>query len=258
MSKRTTVIPFRPPASTSDRLQRFFKRTMLILFMGVIGYQFTPFHRLQTLTISGNERIPTAELLMRLNLSHGSSLQLFNVEQQAQLLERHPLIENATLTKTPFGRLAIDLQEAEIVGCVQQGDAVHTLTAQGELYPPHLMPNLICDARKIEDLSQLTGATRLDLLADALSHLPASLVEQLHLIRFQPDYGDDNRYALYLKSGHILYVNAYTMKEKLLFFDELLAAVMTQYPETKGIFHLDVGDYYEVVEEAPREPEQGI
>ena len=83
------------------------------------------------------------------------------------------------------------------------------------------------------------------LFIESMMKLDPILINLIKEIHYEPLYGDNNRFSLFLQDGNTIKVNSYSMVEKLKYYQTMVDQVRQLSEGQCGTYYLDVGDYFE-------------
>lgn len=83
---------------------------------------------------------------------------------------------------------------------------------------------------------------------EQLGYLNYNILKEISSIEFQGSNEQPNRILLCMNDGNYIFINIEQISDKLPYYNQMTNAVNAMMgPESKGIFHLDYGDYYEAI-----------
>ena len=164
-------------------------------------------------------------------------------ELNKRILE-HPLIETAKVEPTLEG-VKISVKEKDIFGCFVSDEGNFPVTTTGDV--------VVYDERKIApcyglmfyDLKTDRGNESIKLFVTTLAKMDSKFLQRIEYVTQEPNYDDFDRYSIKMRDGITVKVNAYTMGEKITYYDQIIDRIRSTYGNITGTLHLDVGDRFE-------------
>ena len=106
--------------------------------------------------------------------------------------------------------------------------------------------DVVCPGTIIYGLTEKTlKEPVLELFIESMMKLDPILINLIKEIHYEPLYGDNNRFSLFLQDGNTIKVNSYSMVEKLKYYQTMVDQVRQLSEGQCGTYYLDVGDYFE-------------
>ncbi|MDE5977166.1 MAG: FtsQ-type POTRA domain-containing protein [Turicibacter sp.] len=236
----------KPKKRLKKKMQGFFFSLFIIMIVGVIFYFTSPASKLSMIYFEGLNYVSRAELLALTGLSYDDYfLKLDTKKIEADILT-HSLITDVMVKRIGFNQLRIEIKEKDIVGCVDLDGKLHYVLSDGELMTDDQMINETCRGIVIYGITNdALKESVLSLFIQSMTELDSTFVNLIKEIQYQPLYGDIHRFSLFLTDGNTINVNSYTMVNKLKYYQTMVNQVSNLGDSIKGIYHLDVGDYFE-------------
>lgn len=132
---------------------------LILLMVDGIGKFFTSSEfTVEEITVNGNQRVTTDEILLLTAIAPGSNIWLMDLDELRVRLEKHPSIRNASVRRIPPKRIHIDIVERQTIAFYLRDDGLPMgLDAGGVALPPPLSFN----AKATADLSAVDIQTLL-------------------------------------------------------------------------------------------------
>ena len=236
-----------PPKSLKKKMKNFFFSASISTVVLVIFYFSSSYSRLSVMYFNKVEFVSRSTLVELTELSEADFFLFLNLRDIEKNLELHPLIENATVRRRGINSLMIQIEEQKIVGCVDVEGEMKYVLGDGQTMSEDDGVNVVCRGIIIHGITneELEAAT-LSLFVKALSEVNPIFISLIEEIRYEPQFGDDNRFSLLLKDGNIVKVNSYSMADRLLAYQNMVEHVADRLGEgVTGVFNLDVGIFFQ-------------
>lgn len=113
---------------------------LILLLVDGIGKFFTSSEfTVEEITVNGNNRVTTDEILVLTAIAPGTNIWLMNLDELGTRLEKHPSIRNASVRRIPPKRIHIDIEERQTIAFYLRKDGLLMgLDAGGVALPPPL------------------------------------------------------------------------------------------------------------------------
>lgn len=83
---------------------------------------------------------------------------------------------------------------------------------------------------------------------EQLGYLNYNILKEISSIEYQGSNEQPNRVLFCMNDGNYIFINIEQISDKLPYYNQMINAVNAMMgPDSKGIFHLDYGDYYEAI-----------
>ena len=251
------VVPFQRQKTVPVKRRPKMIISMLILVMivivtiGSVFYFSSHLSSVDMIYYEGLNYVTRADVLTLSELREQPSLRSINEAKMVEQLKTHPLIEDASITIENGNDLIITIVEKDVLGCLVEGDAYSYVLSDGKRLDLSEFSNQICQGIIINVPNLSLNDVYLQHFIRELLKVDKLLVATIQDINYEPLAGDENRFSLYLKDGHTIKVNTYSMVEKLIYYETMKQQVIElQGEDEKGVFHLDVGDFFEPYEKS--------
>jgi len=118
-----SVLDYKQKKKLAKKTRRLKKRIKLLLVFLFIGglisiYFFTSLSNVKTIKISGNYYLSDSEILSMTDIDLSSKYLLVNDRKIATNLKENTFIEDATVSKSGFGNILLNIKEKKIAGYV--------------------------------------------------------------------------------------------------------------------------------------------
>ena len=194
----------------------------------------------------GLNYVSRSELMKLTGLSYQDRFLTLDSQQIEENVLKHPLIIDATVKKKGFNQLFIEVQEKDVIGCVELDSGFRYVLSDGQLVEDNQSVKVTCQGTVIYGLTnEALKNSILTLFIQSVTKLDPIFVNLIKEISYEPMYGDVNRFSLFLKDGNTIKVNSYSMVNKLNYYQTMVDQVSKLYEGVKGTYHLDVGDHFE-------------
>ena len=219
---------------------------ILTVTVGSIFYFSSHFSSIDMIYYEGLNYVTRADVLTLSELREQPSIRSIDEVHIVEQLKTHPLIETANVKISNGNDLVLTIVEKDVLGCIVEENAYSYVLSDGKRLDLSEFSNQICQGIIINVPNLAVNNDYLQHFINELLKVNELLVATIQDINYEPLAGDDNRFSLYLKDGHTIKVNTYSMVEKLAYYETMKQTVIElQGADEKGIFHLDVGDFFE-------------
>lgn len=240
----------KPKKRLKKKIKSFFFSLFIIAIVGLVLYFASPISRLSVIYFDGINYVKRSELLELSQLNYDRlflSLDLSNVQEKIQ---SHPLIQQVKVKRKGLNSLSIQVIEKDIIGCAQLNPTPQFILNDGTIVEDSPGLNAKCDGFVIYGLPNSEDSQSiLKLFVKSLMNLDPIFLNIIKEIHYEPLYGDNNRFSLFLSDGNTVNINSYSMVHKLNYYQTMAEKVQSLYGDIKGIYHLDVGDHFEPYDE---------
>lgn len=236
----------KPKKRLKKKLKGFFFSLFIILIIGSIFYFTSSMSKLSMIYFDGLNYVSRSELMKLTGLSYQDRFLTLDSQQIEENVLNHPLIIDATVKKKAFNQLFIEVQEKDVIGCVELDGGFRYVLSDGQLVEDNQSVKVTCQGTVIYGLTnEALKNSILSLFIQSVTKLDPVFVNLIKEISYEPMYGDVNRFSLFLKDGNTIKVNSYSMVNKLNYYQTMVDQVSKLYEGVKGTYHLDVGDHFE-------------
>ncbi len=217
---------------------------LLVSITLCILYFLTSMSQLDMIYFEGLTYVSRAEVITLADLREQPLMMSLNEKEIANKMMEHPLVETVSVKKQNGNDLLITVKEKDILGCVVTKSNYEYVLNDGTMINVDQFPNKVCEGIIIDGMNQETDAAALQLFVKELANVDRAFVHLIQEINYVPEYGDYNRFSIYLTDGNTVTVNSYTMAQKLTYYETMVLKVAELEGEVLGTYHLDVGDYF--------------
>lgn len=209
------------------------RRKILLLFvvvLFVVGFFISDFSKIQSITISGNQRISQEEILKLIPVKVHSSISLFTSSSAIEKsLEEMPAIKVATVNKDFFGNMKISVEETKPIAYQIVDTKIWILDEKGNM--------IINEANDVLSYVQrcpkLNGfdENRAREFAKEYYKIPSQVQNQISDIKYSPLPSDETRCEFLMDDGKILYLRIEDMAGQLA--GDRYDAILREFPDAK-------------------------
>lgn len=236
----------RPKKRLKKKFKGFFFSLFIIVIVGSVFYFTSSISKLSMVYFEGLNYVSRSELMKLSGLSYQERFLTLDTQQIAQDILTHPLITDVHVKKKGINQLLVEVQEKDIIGCVEMDDGFRYVLSDGQLVEDDQAVKVSCQGTVIYGLTEeALKNSILSLFIQSVTKLDPIFVTLIKEIHYEPMYGDINRFSLFLKDGNTVNVNSYSMVNKLKYYQTMVDKVSSLYEGIKGTYHLDVGDHFE-------------
>lgn len=236
----------KPKKRLKKRIKAFFFSLFVMVIIGGVFYFTSPIRKLSMVYFEGLNYVSRSEILQMAKISYEDDFLKISPKKVASKLEEHPLIAKATVKRVGINELKIQIEEKDVVGCVDLDGGYQYVLSDGQLIENSDKLDVVCQGTIIYGLTEdMLNEPILGLFIQSMMQLDPILINLVKEIHYEPMYGDTNRFSLFLKDGNTIKVNSYTMVEKLKYYQTMVDQVQRLSDRQCGTYYLDVGDYFE-------------
>ncbi|MDO5793208.1 MAG: FtsQ-type POTRA domain-containing protein [Turicibacter sp.] len=236
----------RPKKRLKKKFKGFFFSLFIILIVGSVFYFTSSISKLSMVYFEGLNYVSRSELMKLSGLSYQDRFLTLDTQQIAKDILKHPLITDVNVKKKGINQLSVEVQEKDVIGCVEMNGGFRYVLSDGQLVEEDQSVKVTCQGTVIYGLTEeALKNSILSLFIQSVTKLDPIFVNLIKEIRYEPMYGDINRFSLFLKDGNTVNVNSYSMVNKLKYYQTMVDKVSSLYEGVKGTYHLDVGDHFE-------------
>lgn len=235
-----------PKKRLKKKIKSFFFSLFIIIIVGIVFYFASPLSKLSVIYFEGINYIKRSELLELTGISYEELFFKLDLKQIEQSIREHPLVKEAKVVKEGVNKLRVEVVEKDVIACIQIDQVMSYVLSDGKTIETTGGAKANCQGVIIYGLSQedLEQST-LKLFVKSVSQLDSIFYSLIKEVKYEPMYGDKNRFSLFLTDGNTVNVNSYTMVNKLKYYQTMVEQVKKLYGDVKGTYHLDVGDHFE-------------
>lgn len=239
----------KPKKRLKKKVQSFFFSLFIIIIVAVVFYFGSPLSKLSVVYFEGLNYVKRSELLELANISYDDYFLTLDLTQIKQNILTHPLVKEVKVEKEGFNNLKVQVVEKDVIACVQGESVLNYVLSDGTTIENLPGKKVNCQGMIISNLGEepLEPAI-LKLFVKSVAQLDPIFFSIIKEVKYDPMYGDINRFSLFLTDGNTVNVNSYTMVGKLKYYQTMVEQVKLHYGDIKGVYHLDVGDHFQPYE----------
>lgn len=229
---------------------------LFILIVAAIIYYFYNL-KIQNIYIKGNDVTKDIEIIKKAQIENYPDLYRLNLKKIKKDVESLPLINKATIKRTPFGKITITVTEEKVLFYYKYANKV--VTSKG---------NLVADDNKYQGLPTLinfTPDTIFEELVKGLNKLDPNIIPMIGSIEYTPFKSsegkviDDTQFKLIMNDLNTVIIDTENIK-RLNQYNDIYASLNMDV--TKGILYLDTiteenilfESYDSIKQSTPEEP----
>lgn len=244
----------KPKKRLKKKVQSLFFSLFIIGIVGVVFYFGSPLSKLSVVYFEGLNYVKRSELLQLANLSYDDYFLKLDLSQIKQNILKHPLVKDVKVEKDGLNNLKVQVLEKDVIACIQGESVLNYVLGDGTTIENTPGKKVNCQGMIISNLAeQELDPSVLKLFVKSVAQLDPIFFSIIKEVKYDPMYGDTNRFSLFLTDGNTVNVNSYTMVGKLKYYQTMVEQVKLNYGDVKGVYHLDVGDHFQ-----PYESEKSI
>jgi cell division protein FtsQ len=210
----------------------------LLVVAGLLGFLVSPWGSVSTYKVKGNQEVPTAQLLDKLELDKGQSSLLLLTEERALAKKAHqfdPQIQNVKFTLKSPTVLEVKVTEIPSVGYIKEKDMYVPLLADGT--------RLTEDAKKwpAENFPVYSGFKsdeQLDNVLESFGTLSLALRQAVSEVIWSPTSENSSRLIFVMNDGNQVFANAENFEKKFKYYPGMATQL-----KKNGVIDLQVGAY---------------
>lgn len=232
----------RLPNVKKERNRRLYRRLTFIivvftvLMLGAI-YYVSPFSKLGSISIIGNNAVPTQEILERLNVKKGESLwnQFKNRKTYEKQLERQfSRIKKVSIKLASINSFGVKIEEYQMVAMSSKNNLYYPVLENGEILTEELktpqsdLP-IIKDFEEQETIKELMKGYK---------ELDTQIKQNISEIRYTPTKVNKELINLQMKDTNIVVINISELTVKMMYYQSIANKM-----ERPGTIDMEVGIY---------------
>ena len=207
-------------------------------------YLTSIYAKINVMQFEGLNVISKGEIIELLDINYRDIVAGVNFDELNKKIKEHPLIETAKVEPTLEG-IKITVKEKEILGCFVSEQQNFPITKTGDVIDYNQKKVTPCYGIMFYDLRTEHGTDSIKMFVTSLAKMERSFLQRIEYITQEPNYDDFDRYSIQMRDGIAVKVNAYTMSEKIGYYDQIIDRIHSTYGNITGTLHLDVGDRFE-------------
>ncbi|PYZ97929.1 cell division protein FtsQ [Alteribacter lacisalsi] len=253
--KKVVDIEGRIPTIKDRRRQRANRRLIIyvsiffVLMMAVIYFQ-SPFSHVKNVTVAGNSHVSDAHITEMSGLLEEVSIWRYDREQILSVIESHPEIGSANLSRRLPSTVRIDVNELGRVAYIRQDDSFLPMLETGVVLTETAEEVRPYDAPVIYNF---TEGDQLREMASELQDLPESLHRRIAEIHLEPAENDPVKLIVFMTDGFEVHSTMRNFSDRILPYpsiaDQLEAGA-------EGIIHMRMSPYFESFQSEDIEEEE--
>nr|WP_263328092.1 FtsQ-type POTRA domain-containing protein [Neobacillus sp. Marseille-Q6967] len=250
----------RIPKLKEQRRRKANKRLIFLLFLfftmiAVVAYVQSPLSHVQKITVSGNELLPTEEIIKITDIT--SETNIWSIKKQdivSKLQDLHEIRKAEVKMNWP-NSISIKIEERKRVAYVERDNAFFPVMENGNILMDRKVSGLPTNAPILFDFKE--GDILQEMIA-GLDELPDAILNSISEIHYTPKKTDKYHISLFMNDGFEVSATLRSFTEKMVHYPSIISQLD---PDTKGIIDLEVGSYFKAyeteVEETEVENEKG-
>lgn len=222
--------------------------TGLFLFIGILVmgglYATSIYARINVVEFEGLNNVSKRELIKLMNVDYRDIIAGVDFTRLNEKILEHPLIETAKIEPSLNG-IKVSVKEKDIIGCFVSSERNFPVTTTGDVVVYDKYKTAPCYGVMFYELITNQGNESLKLFTTSLAKMEDSFIRRIESVKQEANYNDYDRYSIQMRDGITIKVNAYTMVDKLVYYDQIIERIRSTYGNVTGTLHLDVGDRFE-------------
>lgn len=212
------------------RRRRRIALAIIILIVLIVGFFISDYSRLQTITVTGNEKVTTEEIIAASNIQLHHDFTFFtSLDSAKEAIENTSLIKSATVSKDLFGNVTISVEEAEPIGQATIDGFLYVICQTGRVVQDTTgnLSNFVqrCPVISGFDLDHFKA------FASEFASLPTQVINQISEVHYAPENVVDTRCEFIMDDSKVLYVLYDDMATQLA--NNNYSTIMEQFPDQK-------------------------
>jgi cell division protein FtsQ len=222
------------PRSFADRLpniKKYRNRILwrrLLLIIGVlliplliVLYYVSPLSKLASITVVGNDQVPTQSIIEHSELTTGEELwpQYFDREQTEQAIKKAlPRVKNVQVTITSFNQLKVKVSEYHEVALLASDNQYSPILESGAvLKEPSDQP-----VEGLPILESFSDQSKIKEVLTAYQQLNQEIREGISQIKYTPRKSNDELLTIYMNDGNQVIVNISNMVSQMQYYPQIV------------------------------------
>ncbi|MFD1360252.1 cell division protein FtsQ/DivIB [Lentibacillus salinarum] len=242
--KKVVSIEDRIPTLKQERKKKANRRLIFYLsifffLISIIVYLQSPLSHVKTIDISGNSLVKNEEVLETSDIRNGMNIWTINKSDVTQALQENPVIQRAEVDRKLPWTIDINITEADLVGYVKQEAKHYPVLGTGNVLQEREQQYASGQAPL---LLKFSDEAYLQQMAQELADLPASIVQLISEIHWQPSDDNQHKILLYMNDGYIVDSTIRRFAENMRVYPSIVSQLD---PESEGVIHIGAGVYFE-------------
>lgn len=211
---RDQVIAYLKKQKAKKRKRR--RRLLFVVFVIglVIAFFVSDYSRLQSITVSGNNRVSSEEIITASKIKLHQDYTFFtSMDSVEKLVKKTSLIKDVKVTKNLFGQVKIKVVEADPIGQCTIDNILYVIDETGRVTKDEngTLSSYVQRCPKLNnfDYDHFTA------FAKQFAKIPTQVINQISDINYTPSNTDETHCEFVMDDGKILYVRYDQMAEQL-------------------------------------------
>lgn len=212
------------------RKKRRRRLLLVVVVLFIMGFFISDFSKIQSIVITGNQRVTQDEILEQIPVKVHSSISLFvSTKAVEEAMEKIPSIKQATVSKDLLGNVEILMEETKPVAYQVVDTKIWLLDEKGNM--------TIDEAQEVLEYVQMCpkligfDENRAREFAKEYHKIPLQVQNQISDIRYSPQPFDETRNEFLMDDGKILYLRTEDMAKQLA--SDRYETVLRDFPDAK-------------------------
>lgn len=237
----------RIPKLKQQRRKKANKRLITLLFLfflliGCIIYFQSPLSHINNISIKGNERYSSAEIVSTSGLTKKTNIWKVNEATVSEKLKKLPEVKSVQVQVHLPNTVRINVVEQKRIAYLAKKGSFFTVLENGEIIKNSKTTTIPVNAPILLGFSN--GAV-LDEMIDGLEQLPDEIVNSISEIHHTPKETDEYSITLFMNDGFEVLATLRTFSKKMAHYPSIIGQLDQN---AKGIIDLEVGSYFKAYE----------
>ncbi|MEW4283822.1 cell division protein FtsQ/DivIB [Priestia koreensis] len=212
---------------------------LLILF---IVYTQSSLSNVASVEVKGNQYVSDQTILKLSKLTKETSYWKIQKGEVADRIKANPEIKSVTIHKSLPNKVVLNVTEYKRIAYVLAKGKYLPINENGKVLKavkgkPNLSnAPLLVDWKKPDVIQEMV---------QSLNKLPDTITKAIAEIYYTPERSDSLHITLYMNDGHEVSASLRDFSKKMLDYPTILNYMEKDYPNAKGIIHLEVSPYFE-------------
>lgn len=225
-------------------LNKLLQRYVFIVFIQLIfilfsGYLLSPFSKVDTISVEGNQDVYVQEIIEESGLHPGDSVLKSKVkfeEIEKNITKQLPQVSNSTITMDGLNKIVIKVKEFSTVAYIAEDESYLRVLENGtvldNLYMISIGNQLV--------LSKFEEGEALNLMIKELKKVDEPILNLISEIELTQTETNPYYIEVYMNNGNRILSNIPDFSEKLPYYPQMVQAVEGK----KGVFDMEAGIYF--------------
>lgn len=211
---------------------------VILMVILIVAFFISDYSRLQTISVSGNNRVSDEEITMASKIELHKDFTFFTrLDKAEKLISKTSLVKEAKVTKDLFGNVKIKVVESEPIGQATINNILYVIDETGRVSEDKY-DRLVSYVQRCPKLNGF-DLNRFKAFAREFAKLPVQVVNQISDINYTPEKLDETRCEFIMDDGKVLYLRYEDMAKQLQ--GNNYAIKMAEFPDYK--YYDFVGKY---------------